>query len=576
MNQKAFPQFDRKFFEGRERFSCIGSGSIGGKALGLALVHDVITQSDRKHGALEVSIPTLAVLGTDAFDMFFEVNEGLEEIAYSGQSDERIAHAFQRAQLPPALVGDLRALISRVHTPLAIRSSSMLEDAMFRPFAGVYATKMIPNNQPDADSRFRKLVEAVKYVYASTFFKDARAYLRTVTDDPKAEKMAVIIQEVVGVRHGERFYPHISGVARSYNFYPASHAKPEEGVVDLAVGLGKTIVDGGQSYTYSPAWPRNPPPYNNIGDLLKTSQTTFWAVNMGKPPAHDPIKETEYMVQGDLTQAEEDNVLAWVASTYDPSADRIVAGTYEKGPRLINFAPILGDDVVPLNDALLWMLETCEKTLGAKVEIEFAVTLDPDKGVPARLGFLQVRPMVVSTEEVDLTDEEMSSTDALLAAEHVMGNGTVEDLVDIVYVKPESFEAKISAIVAEEVAAMNQKLTDEKRPYLLIGFGRWGSSDPWLGIQVNWGQIAGARVIVEATLPSMTPDFSQGSHFFHNLSSFRVLYFSVSHTSDTGIRWDWLAQQQVVSESEHVRHVRLPRPMRVKVDGRKSRGVVLR
>jgi hypothetical protein len=576
MNDRAFPQFDRKFFEGKDRFTCLGSGSMGGKALGLAVVHDTIAACKCSDTPLEIGIPTLTVVATDAFDQFMEINEGLEEVAYSGQPDERIAHAFQRAQLPAGLVGDLRALISKVHTPLAIRSSSMLEDAMFRPFAGVYATKMIPNNQPDADSRFRKLVEAIKFVYASTFFRDARSYLKTVTSDAKAEKMAVIIQEVVGQRQGERFYPSLSGVARSYNFYPAAHARPEEGVVDLALGLGKTIVDGGQSYTYSPAWPRNPPPYNSIGDLLKTSQTTFWAVNMGKPPAYDPIQEAEYLVQAGLMEAEADDTLRWVASTYDGRSDRLVAGVYEQGPRLINFAPILGDNEIPLNDALLWLLKCCEERLKAKVEIEFALNLDKERGMPARLGFLQVRPMVVSTEEVELADEEMVSPRALLASKHVLGNGTVTDLVDVVYVKPERFEPRVSRVVAEEVAAMNLKFMDDGRRYMLVGFGRWGSSDPWLGIPVNWGQIAGARVIVETTLPTMTPDFSQGSHFFHNLSSFRVLYFSVSHTSETAIDWAWLGSQTPVSESEYVRHVRLAAPLQVKVDGRTSRGVVLR
>jgi hypothetical protein len=321
-----YPQFDRKFFDSTEDFTVIGAGSFGGKARGLAFIKETLASGfpASTFPEITVSIPRLTVISTDLFDAFMTEND-LYDIAYSDASDLRIAHAFQKADLPVRIVGDLTALISSVHLPLAIRSSSLLEDAMFRPFAGVYATKMIPNNQLDSETRFRKLIEAIKFVYASTFFKDAKSYIRSTRKTTPDEKMAVIIQEVVGRRHGDRF-TDVSGVARSYNFYPAGHAAPRDGVVSLALGLGKTIVDGGTSWSYSPAFPRSNPPYGTVRDLLKQTQSSFWAVNMGKPPAYDPINEGEYLLKADLDAAEADGTLLHIASTYDSESDRLVMG----------------------------------------------------------------------------------------------------------------------------------------------------------------------------------------------------------------------------------------------------------
>ena len=313
---KTLTRFDRQFFTGKEKFNYIGSGSLGGKAHGLARMKGIIESKLIKKFAPDIliNIPTLTVITTDYFDLFMKQND-LYDIVFSNKRDDLIAHAFQKADLPVQLVGDLRALVQDVHTPLAIRSSSKLEDAMYEPFASVYATKMIPNNQPGVDLRFKKLVESIKYVYASTFFKGASNYMKATHHNTLDEKMAVIIQEVVGFRYGDRFYPNISGVARSYNFYPTGHAKPEDGVVDLALGLGKAIVDDANAWSYSPAYPKTNPPYNSIGDLLKQTQTEYWAVNMGKPPAYDPIKETEYMLKYNLGDAEYDGTLRYIAST---------------------------------------------------------------------------------------------------------------------------------------------------------------------------------------------------------------------------------------------------------------------
>ena len=444
-------------------------------------------------------------------------------------------------------------------------------NAMYEPFAGIYATKMIPNNQPDIDTRFKRLIEAIKFVYASTFFKNAKNYMQATNHDIKQEKMAVIIQEVVGERFKDKYYPTVSGVARSYNFYPIGKAKPEDGVVNLAFGLGKTIVDGGITWAYSPKYPKVGPPFGSVNNLLKNTQTDFWAVNMGKPPSYHPTKETEFLIQKNIVDAEQDGTLKYVASTIDMHSGRIYIGTGSKGPRILNFAPLLQLNIIPLNDLLKHLLKISEAAVGAPVEIEFAISFNPNF-----FGFLQVRPMVVSTEKVEIDLDEMKSANVLLASKKVMGNGIIKMIKDIVYVKPEKFDAKYTQKIKAEVASLNIKMVNQNIHYLLIGFGRWGSSDPWLGIPVDWSDVSAAKVIVEATLPKMNIELSQGSHFFHNLTSFNVPYFSVPFTSDSKINWEWLNTQKAVFEGQFVRHLKLNKPLTVKVDGRNSLGVIFK
>jgi hypothetical protein len=569
------PSFDRRFFDGREQFTCIGSGEFGGKAHTLLAVKDLLASGiDGRAGRhFEVHVPTLTVIATDMFEIFMNSNR-LWDLVHSGTSDHRIALAFQAADLPVELLGDLYALIRQVHTPLAVRSSSLLEDALNQPFAGVYATKMIPNNQHDAETRFHKLIEAVKFVYASTFFENARNY-RRLTGHASDDRMAVILQAIVGARHGDRFYPELSGVARSYSFYRSGNTRPEDGVVNLAFGLGKTIVDGGITWSYSPAYPQATPPFSSVRDLLRQTQLEFWAVNMGRPPAYDPVAEAEYLVKGPVADAEQDETLRLVASTYDARSDRLSMGVGIRGPRAITFAPLLVLEEYALNDLLKGLLRRCQDSLGAPVEIEFAVTF-PREGedAPVRFGFLQVRPMTVSDAVVDLDLEAADRGTLLLASERVMGNGEIAGVRDVVYVKPEGFEARHTPAIAQEIARMNLDLVDRDVPYLLIGFGRWGSSDPWLGIPVAWSQIGGAKAIVEATLPSMNVDLSQGSHFFHNISSFNVSYFSVPFHGSFPIDWEGLSRQPVAADTGLVRHVRLERPLRIAVDGRQGHGAI--
>jgi len=571
------PRFDRSFLGGEHSFTRIGSGALGGKASGLLRVREEIL--NRLHPDefpyIEVAVPTAAVLTTEFFDAFIKRNH-LEEPALSDLPDDRLAHAFQRAELPAEVVGDLRALVSAVHSPLAVRSSSLLEDDLEHPFAGVYGTKMIPNNEIEEDARFRRLVEAIKFVYATTFFAASKAYLRSVGRQPGDEKMAVIVQEVVGRRAGDRFYPCVSGVARSHNFYPTGHCRPADGVVCLALGLGKTIVDGGLSWSYSPEFPAAPPPFNDLGELLKNTQTRFWAVHMGDPPPHDPIRETEHMVHSGLAEAEADGALRFLVSTYDPGSDRLNPGLDARGPRALNFAPLLRSRLIPFNDLVKRLLRLSEEALGGPVEIEFAVNLDRRDALPARFGFLQVRPMMVAGEQVEVGVAELEGDNVVLASENVLGNGSRDDLKDIVFITPEAFDQAETRAMAKEIERVNSALVEEGRPYLLIGFGRWGTSDPYLGVPVAWGQISGSRVIVEATLPEVQPDLSQGSHFFHNLLSFRVLYLSVEHHGAHVIDWAWLERQPVIWSGRHVTHARLDAPLEVRVDGRAGRGVIYR
>lgn len=573
MPSTPLPVYRRRLLDHATGPTRIGGGDLGGKASGLLALREQVVG---RLGAsacegIRVDVPRLTVLATDVFQSFLRLND-LHRVDWDEVSDRRIAARFQAANLPAAWIGDLRSLTEWVQQPLAVRSSSRLEDALAHPFAGVYATKMIPNRRLDADSRFAHLAAAIKFVFASTFFADARNYRRAVGIADQPEAMAVVVQEVLGRRHGPRFYPDISGVARSWNPYPMGKAKPEDGVVNLALGLGKQIVDGGLSWTYAPNRPAAPPPAAGPADLLKNSQTTFWSVNMGPPPLPDPLREEEFLVKSDLLTAEADGVLGLLVSTLDGASGRLRPGVQGDGPRLLDFAPLLQHRLLPLNNVLRRVLAAAEEASGQAVELEFAATL-PDSGTP-RLGLLQMRPMAVAEGEVEVEEGALSGPRVLLASHHVLGNGQRDDLCDVVYLPPARFEAKLTRQIAGELDTVNRALVDAGRPYLLIGFGRWGSSDPWLGVPVTWPQIGGARVIVEATLPGMEPELSQGSHFFHNLIGLKVLYLSVPHRGEHAIAWDRLDAQPAEQETQLVRHVRLDRPLQVRVDGRRGRGVV--
>ena len=543
---------------------------IGGKTHGLYIIRQVLSSMEPEFPEITLDIPPLTVLGTSVFDAFMLRNK-LGEIAYTDLPDDRIAHAFQNGDMPFEILGELRKIITEVTTPLAIRSSGLLEDTTQRPFAGVYVTKMIPNNQYDPDARFHKLLEAIKFVWASTFFKIAKDYCRATSLDYRDEKMAVIIQEMVGKRHGDRYYPELSGVARSFNYYPIKPAVPQDGVVDLALGLGKTIVDGGKTWSFSPAYPQRPPPFESVDEVLTETQNEFWVVNLGEPPEYDPINEIEYMRQENLQTAESDNVLRYLVSTYDPQSERLSVGLANKGPRALTFAPILVLNEIPLNRLIKDILHSCEEEMGTPVEIEVAMTFDPH-----HFALLQVRPMVIPTGNLTVSEQDLQNPNNLVASEMVLGNGSVDDITDIVYVKPDRFELINTRKIAEDLEIFNRTLLAAQRPYTLIVFGRLGTFDPWLGIPVSWGQVCGAKVIIEATQDNVKVELSQGSHYFHNIINLGVIYFSMPFASPYRIQWNWLENQPIVSETEFVRHVQIASALKIKVDGRSGRGIICR
>jgi hypothetical protein len=550
-----------------------GSGGVGGKASGLISMEERLREGGDGF-PMEVTVPRFSVIGADSFRDFVKRND-LKRYSCSDDPDDRIAMAFIRGEVSPMLAGSLWKYIREVHLPVAVRSSSMLEDDLRTPLAGIYQTKMIPNNQPSDEIRFRKLMEAVKLVWASTYFGDSREFHRGMGTPLHEEAMAVVLQDIVGRRYGDRFYPAVSGVTRTYNFYAFGKSRPEDGVVSLALGLGKTIVDGGMCWAYSPRSPRTPPPFGSAGDMMKNTQNSFWCVNMEKPKEFDPVRETEYMLSCSLKEADYDDTLRLVASTYLPDSDMMVSGTGRDGPRVVNFAPILKDGVIPLNDTLLKVMEACEDAAGSPVEVEFAMA-GPQRGIEPCLGILQVRSISAGGDSVDIPAEEMEGPNTVAVSRRALGNGETT-VKHVVYVKPESFSTSITRAIALEIAAANRTMRDQGLEYLLIGFGRWGSTDPWLGIPVTWGHISGARAVLEISGPRMRVELSQGSHFFHNLSSFGVSYLSVNETLDGPVRWDLIeAGSETVHDSGHVRCVRVPEGLRIRIDGRKGLGVIVK
>jgi len=571
------PLFDRQPLDSSRPFSRIGDGALGGKAEGLLQLRMQILPGLRpeEFPGFQVDVPPLTVLTTEVFENFMESN-GLRELAMDATSNARIAEAFQEAEMPAQYADDLRALVARPLIPLVVRSSNLLESTRDYPFAGVYSTKLIPNSQEEESDRYDSLVAAVKFVFASTFFRAAKDYVRRIGSAPELERMAVIVQEAVGQAHGDRFYPCVSGVARTYNHYPWGTTSAEDGVANLALGLGKTVIDGGRTWMYCPADPRRPAPFRSVRGLLKSCQARFWAIDTGEPRVSQPTRETEFLARCGLDEAEADGALRHVASTYSAESDALTPGTGNRGPRVLNFAPLLTLKEIPFNDVLVRLLDRSREALGSHAEMEFAVNLDPERGLPARVACLQVRPMPVSEERIDVQESDLEGDDVLLASRSVLGHGSPADIRDVVFVRPGGFDPVFNRLIAAEVERFDKTLRAAERPYVLIGFGRWGTTDPWVGIPVSWSQICGACVVVEATLPQMNPEPSQGSNFFENLIAFRVLHLSVKHDDEHPIDWDWLDEQETVTEGDFVKHVRTAQPLKILVDGHTGRGVVKR
>ncbi len=572
-------RYSKDLFKDISRFSLIGSGSIGGKARGLAFI-DKVLNSYIKEGdfpEVDITIPRTVVIGTDVFEEFMKENN-LFEFSYSAEhTEEEITKKFLNCTLPSSIRKDLKDYAANVKVPLAVRSSSLLEDSLYQPFAGVYATKMLPNDGKKAAERYRELEKAVKLVYASTFFPNAKAYIKHTPSRIEDEKMAVIIQEVVGKRHDNHFYPHFSGVARSYNYYPVGKARPEDGVANLAIGLGKTVVDGGITASFSPRYPKVLAGIYSTEDMLNNTQKNYWAIRMGRQVEKTVEDEDQYLEKLDLLRAEKDGILDFTGSTYSRENNTIYDGISRPGARVVSYASILKYDVMPLARIIEMLLRLGQKAMGCPVEIEFAVTLGRHKALPAEFGLLQVKPLVSREDlmQVDISDYD---EDLILArSPNVLGNGIIEDIEDIIYVKPDEFDASTNPEIAKEVSELNREFNGSEKHYLLIGPGRWGSSEPWLGVPVKWGDINNAKVIIEASLENMNPDASQGSHFFQNITSLGLGYFTVRLNIDNSLlRWNWLAAQKAVKETKHLRHVILDRPIKIFMDGKKGVGIILK
>ncbi len=556
-------------------FTRIGAGSIGGKARGLAFINALIRRYDLHHRfeGVRIAVPSSAAIGTDVYEEFLERNR-LHKLVARKVGDEKIAKAFLAATLPQAISSDLTAFLKRVRYPLAVRSSSLLEDSQGQPFAGVYTTHMIPNNHADLDVRLDQLCSAIKLVYASTFFRNARRYLKATGRHSEEERMGVILQELVGSAHHARFYPTFSGVARSHNSYPVGQMRPEDGVANVALGLGKTVVEGGQTLMFSPPLPHVLPQFPTTKDLLANSQREFYALDVSHPEVYPTPDANANLDKAGLDVAESDGTLAPIGSVYSPENDIVYDGVQRDGPRLVTFAHVLKSELFPLAAILRLLLEIGREGMACPIEIEFAVDMSAQ---PMEFGVLQIRP-TISLEgrgDVDLRQADMQH--AVCFSPRALGDGEMCGIHDIVYVKPDEFESSRTREIATELAKINDNLLHRGRQCVLIGPGRWGSADRWLGIPVTWEQISSAQVIVEASLEGFVVTPSQGTHFFQNLTSFGIGYFTVHPSLHEGfIDWDWLAAQEVVEETQFVRHVRVGEPLDVVLNGHTREGVVFK
>ena len=565
------------FKAGSAFFLRIGGGSLGGKARGLAFVRHLLHKRRGAHRfpGVRVAVPPALVLTTDVFDRFLAEHNLLDFAIHCGD-DAEIQRRFLQASLPASLRDDLLAFLAEVHFPLAVRSSSLLEDSHYQPFTGVYETYMLGNEQADIQQRLENLMEAIKLVYASTFKQHAKAYVRATPYRLEEEKMAVILQQVVGARHGQRFYPDFSGVVRSHNFYPVAPMAPGDGIAAVALGMGRAVVEGGQCLRFCPRYPRNLIQFSAVEDILANSQTEFWALQLGA--GADGGNGTALReVRFGLDAAEADGTLHAVGSTFSRDNHAVYDGLNRAGSRIVSFAPILKHEVFPLAAMLEQLARTGEDALGQPVEIEFAVRMPRKPDEAAEFGFLQIRPLVVSREDDDLKIEDVAPEQLICQSTQVLGSGSMQNIRDVVVVDSHRFERGRSQEVARAVAHLNAKLTDANTPYLLIGVGRWGSNDPWLGIPVDWDEIASARVIVEAGFRDFRVAPSQGSHFFQNLTAFQVGYFTVNPDAGEGfVDWQWLAAQPAVEEEDCVRHLRFDQPLRVVMNGRTRHGMIFK
>lgn len=567
--------FDKERFDEFSNFARIGNGSIGGKGRSIAFADNLIKRHAflNEYDNFPVKIPRTVVLCTDIFDEFMSNND-LYPIALSDMPDQKILEHFLKAILPDHLLEDLTALLEVIKGPLAVRSSSLLEDSHYQPFAGVYKTYMIPNGNDKYESLIM-LSDAIKSVYASVFYQECKTYMTATQNLIDQEKMAIVLQEAIGNIYGTRFYPTISGVARSLNFYPIGHEKAEEGVVNMVLGLGKYIVDGGVGLRFSPYHPHNIVQLSSVEYALKDTQLYFLALDLGNK-SNFKIDDTFNCLKLTLKDAEQDGALRLISSTYVASEDMIYDGYYERGRKIISFANILQHDVLPLAKTLQDVMKISQSEMGRPVEIEFAVNLKD--GEMSAFYVLQIRPIVQNKEFINEDLTEIQPNQAILYSKNALGHGIYNDVHDIVYVKTDRFNAANNSKIVAEIEELNRDFLNKDKNYVLVGPGRWGSSDSWLGIPVNWSQISNARVLVEVALDSYRIEPSQGTHFFQNLTSFGVGYFYINPFIEANgfFNETYLNNHDAVWESEYLRHIRFDNPAVIKINGRNKIGLVLK
>lgn len=553
----------------------IGNGAVGFTAIGLELLRDkILGQLTMPADAeLTVEVPAYTVVAAGVFTDFLERNQ-MDTEGFVGLSDRQIARRFQDGELPEGIKESLTDLLESSEDPLIVRPSSVLESELGRSFGGVYLAKLI-SNSGDFRSRRRQLLDAIKLVWSSTYFSDAVSSRLGAGQTVDSERMAVVIQRALGTRYGDRFYPTLSVVARSYNHYPAPGNEPGEGVVTLALGLGKVIAEG-HAWSYCPERPTAPPPFKSTNDLLKHSQRSFWAVDFSGATAPDPIREGEHLVRLGLGDAEKDGTLGLLASTYDAESDRLRAGIDGTGARALTFAPLLRSKSIDFTSVIAMIVDRARAVTGGEVEIEIVATLDPVHGVPARYGIVQLKTMAGRSQRGSLLEDDLAADGVVVGSSDCLGDGTRADLEDIVYLKPDAFDRNQTRVIAAELEAVNRGLLEEGRSAIFIGFGRWGTTDDRYGVPVRWGQISSAQVIVEITISDAPLNLSQGTHFFHHILGQRVLYLSKEHDEPRGVDFAWLDQAAGVWEGRYVRHVRVDPAVEVDVDGESRRGLIRR
>jgi CheY-like chemotaxis protein len=570
-------EFDRKTYDDYKTFSRIGEGSIGGKARGLAFIDSVILKYGlfSKYENVAFTVPKTVVLSTDVFDNFMEMND-LYKIGLSDRTDKEILDHFIAARFPGDLHQDLYTLLSFVTAPIAIRSSSKLEDSHYQPFAGIYSTYMIPVNKNDMAHTMEILTMAIKSVYASVYFKSSKAYIEATSNVIDEEKMGIVIQEVCGSKYDKMYYPTFSGVARSINFYPIAPEKAEDGIAKIAYGLGKYIVDGGLSLRFSPKYPHNILQLSSSAQAMKETQRYFFALDLDEQNFTASTNDAVNLLRTKVNDITNDPSLRHLVSVYDYNNDILRDGMQGKGKRLMTFAGILQHNTFPLAEILKDLLEIGQKEMNLPIEIEFAVNMSEDKNERHVFNLLQIRPIVESDQSSDIEISETEGEKSIICSKSALGNGNFPGMRDVVYINPDSWDASKSSELTNQIDDLNAKLKSENLNYVLIGPGRWGSSDPWLGIPVKWSQISEARVIIESGLENFRIDPSQGTHFFQNLTSFRVGYMTINpFINDGSYNLDLLAKQELIHNEGMIRHVRFKEDLIIKIDGKSNRGIIM-